>query len=115
MSCKYEIHEDDIGTEFIVIINKCEDGVESPLDISSATLLQVIIKRSDDTTVTGAASFTSVASGGTADGSDGKISYFTVTGDLTPTGTYKIQGIVTTPVGKWSSEVDHFKVKDNLL
>jgi len=114
MACNNEIHQDDLGTEFLVTITECLSGVDTPLDISSATSKDIIFKKSDGTILTKSAIFTSIPSGGTGTGSDGKISYFTVVGDLTPVGTYKLQGVVTTSKGSWSSTIDKFKVISNL-
>lgn len=114
MSCNNEIHENDVGTEFIVTITECLNGVETPLDISSATLKEIVFVDPDGAKTVFTAVFTSIPSGGAGDGSDGKISYFSVLGDLSPIGKYKMQGIVTTPAGKWSSTIDTFKVKANL-
>lgn len=113
MACN-EIHKDDIGTEFMVTVQQCINNVETPLDISSSTVREIVFKKPDGTTLTKTASYTSVSSGGAGDGTDGKISYFTISGDLDSVGTYKIQGIVTTPLGKWYSTIDSFKVKSNL-
>jgi len=112
--CNSEIHQDDIGTEFIVTITECVNGVDVALDISSATVMIIKFRKSDATVELHTAAFTSINSGGAGDGSDGKISYYTVAGDLDLTGTYKIQGVVTTPAGNWSSVIDSFKVKSNL-
>ena len=114
MACKNEIHENDIGTEFIVTITECINGTDVPLDISTATLKQIVFTKSDKTKVVFPAVWTPISSGGTGNGSDGQISYTTVSGDLTPMGSFKIQGIVTTPFGQWSSTIDKFKVEKNL-
>ena len=66
MACNNEIHQDDLGTEFLVTIVECVGGVETPVDISTATLKQIIFVQPDGTVLTKTASFTSVASGGTA-------------------------------------------------
>ena len=114
MTCNNEIHENDVGTEFIVTITECVNGVDVPLDISTATLKEIVFIKADGAKVTFIADWTSIASGGTGDGTDGQISYFSVAGDLTPKGAYKLQGIVTTPLGKWYSTIDKFKVEKNL-
>jgi hypothetical protein len=119
MACKDEIHEEDEGTEFITIIQKCVDGVLSPMDVSNATSKIIKFKRAGAATEVRNAVFTSIASGGTGDGTDGKISYFSVLGDLPVTGktspsTYKIQGKVINPAGTWSSTIEKFKVYPNL-
>ena len=114
MACNNEIHENDIGTEFIVTITECVEGIDTPLDISTATLKEIVFIKADGTKVTFTADWTSIASGGAGDGTDGQISYFSVNSDLTPIGTFKLQGIVTTPAGKWYSTIGKFKVKSNL-
>lgn len=115
MTCNNEIHENDVGTEFIVTIVECINDVFVPVDISSATLMQItFVRTSDGSKMVKTAAFTSIASGGAGDGTDGNISYFSLITDLTPVGTYKIQGIVTTPAGSWSSVIDKFKVLANL-
>ena len=115
MACSNEIHKDDIGTEFVVSIVECINGVDVAVDISTATLKEIIFLKADETTrLAKIAVFTSIASGGAGDGTDGKISYFSIAGDLDQLDKYKIQGIVTTPAGKWYSTIDSFKVIDNL-
>ena len=114
MTCNSEIHENDVGTEFIVTITHCVNGVEVPLPIPTATLKEIVFIKSGGDKVTFTADWTLGISGGAGDGTDGQISYFSQEGDLTPTGTYKIQGVVTTPSGKWYSAIDKFKVKSNL-
>lgn len=116
MACNNEIHENDIGTEFIATITECDgSGMQIPLDISTATLIQITFRNPLGVVTTKAVSFTSIDSGGTGTGSDGKISYFTVDQDLVPSGAYRIQGIVTTPAGKWSSSIERFNVVRNLV
>jgi hypothetical protein len=48
------------------------------------------------------------------DGSDGKIRYITVDGDLDAIGKWKIQARVVMPTGSWSSNLSSFKVYGNL-
>ena len=56
---------------------------------------------------------TAVLSG---DGSDGKMQYIIVLNtELDQKGNWKIQGIVELPSGKWSTDIDKFKVYENLL
>jgi len=117
MSCNNaEIHKNDVGTEFIVtILDFTEDNNGEIVDISTATAKQIIFLKPDGVTkITNPAVFTSIASGGTADGTDGKLSYFSVSGDLDAIGQYKIQATITTPGGYWSTTISKFKVVDNL-
>lgn len=114
MACENEIHENDIGTEFIFTIVECINDVDTHVDISTSTSRKIFFVDIDDGRDEYDAVYTSVASGGAGDGSDGKISYFTVLGDLSPIGGFKMQGVVTTPSGKWHSKIDSFEVKENL-
>ena len=98
-----EIHANDIGTKFVVTI---KDG-DSAVNVSSATTKQIIIKKPSGTTLTNAAAFSS-------DGSDGKIYYSAVSGDLDEIGTYKIQGKVVITDGTFYTDIQSFKVHRNL-
>lgn len=114
MACNNEIHQNDTGTEFIVTIMECLNGVDTPLDISSSIAKEIVFQKADGSSVVFTAEYTLPQSGGSGTGSDGKLSYFTLYEDLSPAGSFKIQGIVTTPSGKWYSTIDKFKVKANL-
>lgn len=98
MSCN-EIHVDDVGTEFIVTIEDC-DG---PVDISAYTPLELTFAKPDGTKVTKTATFLT-------DGTDGKIHYITVAGDIDAEGTWQIQGLV----GGFHSSISSFPVYRNL-
>ncbi|HIF54732.1 MAG TPA: hypothetical protein EYF94_02675 [Porticoccaceae bacterium] len=113
MTCQNEIHDGDVGTEFIVTITECIAGIETPVDISTSITRKIIWLNPDGVKTEYTAAYTLPASGGVGNGTDGQISYFTTLGDLV-TGSYKIQVKVTTPEGIWSSEIDRFKVKANL-
>ena len=114
MSC-VAIHENDIGTEFIVTITECDDtGTPVPVDISTATSKQFKFLRDDGSVLIVPAEFTLPASGGTGDGTDGMLSYFSVEGDLTPPGACQLQGIVQLPAGTWHSEITNFFIYENL-
>ena len=98
-----QIHVGDIGTTLIVTI--LEDG--SVVDISSASSLQIIIKKPDATTLTKTGVFTT-------DGTDGKMQYVSIAGDFDQSGNYRIQGKVNLTSGNYSSSVGSFKVHCNL-
>ena len=98
-----QIHVGDIGTTLIVTI--LEDG--SVVDISSASSLQIIIKKPDATTLTKTGVFTT-------DGTDGKMQYVSIAGDFDQSGNYRIQGKVDISGGTYSSSVGSFKVHCNL-
>ena len=98
-----EIHLDDVGTRFEVTIK--DDGVV--VDISAASVKEIIFKRQNGSLLTKSASFTT-------DGTDGRIDYTTVSGDLTQVGIWNIQAKITLGSGTWRSEVEEFEVFDNL-
>ena len=98
-----QIHVGDIGTTLIVTI--LEDG--SVVDISSASSLQIIIKKPDATTLTKTGVFTT-------DGTDGKMQYVSIAGDFDQSGNYRIQGKVNLTSGNYSSSDGAFKVHCNL-
>lgn len=103
MACTEEIHVGDIGTVFEVTI---KDG-SSVVDISSATALQIIFKKPDDSSLTKIAIFSS-------DGTDGKMKYTSVANDLNISGSWRLQGRVVMPVGEWRSTTGNFGVYKNL-
>jgi len=104
MACSiYEIHVDDIGTAFQLIMKECEDIV----DVSSALTKEIVFKKPDKTIIIQTAEFKT-------DGTDGIIQYITIADDLDLKGTWYIQGVVTLPTGTWSSDISKFKVYANL-
>tara|TARA_R110000824_G_scaffold395962_1_gene597094 strand:+ start:603 stop:911 length:309 start_codon:yes stop_codon:yes gene_type:complete len=100
---KNEIHKDDIGTKFLVTIY---DG-SSVVNVSGSSSKQIIFKKPAGTKLTKSAAFDS-------DGTDGKIYYAAVAGDLDETGTYEIQGKVIVTDGTFYTDIQTFKVHRNL-
>ena len=98
-----EIHQNDVGTQFLVTV---KDG-SSAVNISSATTKQLIIKKPSGTKLTKAAAYST-------DGTDGKIYYNTVADDLDEAGTYKLQGKVIISDGTFYTDITTFKVYRNL-
>jgi len=98
-----EIHEDDVGTKLLITVT--DDG--SVVDISSASSLEIFIKKPAGTTL----NRTGVLE---TDGTDGKMYYITVAGDLDAAGNYKIQGRVTVTAGSFYTSLATFKVHCNL-
>lgn len=98
-----EIHVGDVGTMFIATL--VEDGVA--LDISAATTLEVVFAKPDGTAATRTAVFYS-------DGTDGKIRYATITGDLDQDGKWKVQAYVEMPSWSGHSDIATFRVYSNL-
>ena len=98
-----EIHVNDIGTQFIITI---KDG-GSAVDISSSTDQKVYIKKPNTTTLEKDASFLT-------DGTDGKIEYIAVAGDLDSPGNYKIQAKIEMGGSVYYSSSATFKVHCNI-
>lgn len=98
-----EIHVGDVGTIFQVTINSA--GI--PVDVSSATLKNIILRNPVGRKITGAASFVNT-------GADGKIKYSTVAGNINMSGIWNLQVEITMPTGSWKSDISEFKVYENL-
>ena len=98
-----QIHVGDIGTTLIGTV--LDGGVA--VDISSASSIQMILSKPDQTTLTKTASLNS-------DGLDGKMKYVTIDGDIDQAGNYKIQGKVVLGSATYSSSISTFKVYCNI-
>lgn len=99
-----EIHVADIGTQFIVTIKDEDSAV---VNISSATTKQLTFSRPNGTSL--------VVSGTlVTDGTDGKMKYTTVSGDLSVAGIYRLQGYVVISGLQLYSDIVSFKVFSNL-
>lgn len=98
-----EIKKDDIGTIFILTI---KDG-ETTVPIQSASTKEVCFEKPDGSVVTKDAAFLT-------DGSDGKIIYTSVSGDLDIVGGWRIQAHVVIDTGTFSSSIEPFTVGKNI-
>ena len=99
-----EIHIADVGTVFEVTL--MDDVV--PVDVSSATDMKIIFEKPDGTKVINTAVHKT-------DGTDGIIKYtVSLDTELDQKGNWKIQANVQLPIGQWSSDIDRFKVYENL-
>jgi hypothetical protein len=98
-----EIHYGDIGVNFnITVMN----GTEI-LNVSNANSISIIFQKPDSTDLTKTASLTT-------NGTDGKIKYTTVAGDLDQTGTWQIQARVNFGASVFSTDIQKFKVYRNI-
>jgi len=98
-----QIHVGDVGTQLIMTVK--DDG--AIVNISSASTLDVIIKKPDGVNYTkGGQLYT--------DGTDGKMYYTSVSGDFNSAGNYKLQGRVVLASGTYYTSVSDFKVYCNL-
>ena len=98
-----EIHVEDVGTEFRILIT--EEG--TAVDLSTATLLQIIFRKPDSTTLEVDADYYT-------DGTDGLIKYNVVDGDIDQAGQWRIQAYVEVGSAKYCSSTGTFKVLCNL-
>lgn len=96
--------ENAIGVEFILVIKKNR----ATQDISSATIKQIIFGKPDGTLSTKTANFVT-------NGVDGKLSYITIDGDLTPVGSWKMQANLELSGGfKGKTTIVYFSVSPNI-
>lgn len=102
-----ELQVGDVGTAITVTVVK--PGTSTPVDISSATVLHIILGPPGE----GAAPVTKTAAFVT-NGVDGKMQYVTQAGDLSAAGSWKVQGYFENPAGKWHTAKGKFKVNSNV-
>ena len=98
------VHNGDIGTIFRLTIT---DTSGTAIDVSTAMTKYINFQDPSGVRMQKTASFYT-------DGTDGKIQYTTVSGDIDSVGTWQIQGWVETSLGKFWTEKDSFKVYSTL-
>ncbi len=98
-----EIHVNDVGTKFLVTIK--DDGVA--VDVSSASSITMKFKKPDDEVISRTGTLDST-------GTDGKVYYTTIAGDLDEAGLYKLQAVVNLSSGTYYTDIYSFKVHCNL-
>lgn len=99
-----EIRKDDIGIRFTITIQ--DDG--SIVDISAVTTKEILLKKPCGTLLEKSATFTT-------DGTDGKMYYDSISGDLDQIGSWKIQGhIIFSSSSEFRTDYTSFKVFRNL-
>lgn len=109
MSFVEQAHVNDIGTVFrVTIYDTTSTGGSTVADVSDTTTRTLFFGRPNGTTFARSAVFTT-------DGTDGKIEYTTVDGDLDMAGTWSIQAYVVSSGGSWNSTVGNFRVFENLI
>lgn len=104
MACVREVHEDDIGTQFLVTLKDEDCDI---INVSTATVKQIIFQKPDGTRVVKTAGFDT-------DGSDGIIYYTTVAGDLDQHGIWQLQGYIEMGGASWYSNTYSFNVSRNI-
>jgi hypothetical protein len=104
MSCESQLHVGDKNFTFQVTVG--EDCL--PIDISTSTSKIIVFTKPDGSILEKTALFVT-------DGTDGKISYSTVDGDIDQAGMWKIQAEVEFGSGSYyHSNIKLFKVMCNL-
>lgn len=98
-----EIYVNDWGTVFEVTL---VDENDAAIDVSLATTQEIRFRKPDGVMDVQTSVFTT-------DGTDGKIEYTTVAGDLDVAGRWSIQGHVILPTGDWQSAIGEFHVREN--
>jgi PKD repeat protein len=98
-----EVHVGDINVLFVITL---KDNT-TVVDISSATTKEIIFKKSDGTTLTKTALFST-------DGTDGKVQYATISGDINMSGLWSVQAHIISSSGEWKSSVANFDVYGNI-
>lgn len=99
-----KVHDGDIGTVFRLTI---VDADLSAIDVSSATVKKIYFQDSSGNVTSKDAEFYT-------DGSDGIIQYTAVSGDIDEAGTWRIQGYVEMPDGKFFTAQTTFVVMASL-
>lgn len=99
-----EIHKNDIGTLFVITV---KDEAGAVVNISTATVTEIIFKLPGGTILTKTGAFAT-------DGSDGVLHYTTIVGDLSTVGNWGMQAHVTMPAGEWHSDETSFRVWENI-
>lgn len=100
-----QIHVNDVGT---IIEAQITDEFGNIVNISTATGLQMLFQLPDGGTFIRTAVLST-------DGSDGKMRYVTVTGDLSQAGSWKVQAYVLFSTTSWHSVITTFTVARNVL
>lgn len=98
-----EIHKNDVGVKFLVTV---KDG-SSVIDLSTATVIQLLFFKPSEAIVTKTAILNTT-------GTDGKMYYTSVAGDLNEEGTWSLQGYLENPAGSWHTDIVTFDVYRNL-
>lgn len=99
-----DLHVTDIGTEIRVTVM---DG-SSLLDVSTATVKKILFKHKTGVTFSRDAAFVT-------DGTDGKIKYILVQGDIDLQGKWELQVYLEFSTGKWHSSKATFEAAANIV
>ena len=108
--CATNLQVGVIDAKLEVVILECDEvtGAEVPVDISSASVKALYIRRPDYTLLTKTATFST-------DGTDGKLFVQTEAGDINIEGTYRVQGHIAMTGWNGRSTIGEFEVDENLV
>ena len=98
------IHVGDVGTIFRLTITKDD---MTAVDVSLASVKTFYFKKPDGTKLTKTAEFST-------DGTDGKLVYTAIAGDIDKAGTWQVQAYVEIGTAKYYSTKQTFSVHSNL-
>ena len=98
------VHNGDIGTVFELTI---VDTDKVSIDVSTAAVKYIYFQDPTGARMRKTATFTT-------DGTDGKIEYVTIAGDIDEVGTWQVQGYAETSLGKFYTEKMSFQVLSTL-
>ena len=101
-----EIHQNDIGTRFLITI-KDDGNLVNISGVDGSSVHQVNIRKPSDVVINRNATLQDF-------GISGVMFYDTVAGDLDEAGFYKLQAKVVIPSGTYFTDVHTFKVHSNI-
>ena len=101
-----EIHQDDIGTRFLITVK--DDGeLVNISGVGGSTIHQISFRKPSDTVVNRNATLQDF-------GISGVMFYDSIAGDLDEAGLYKLQAKVVVPSGTYYTDIYSFKVHSNI-
>ena len=98
-----EIHVNDVGTRFLITVK--DDG--DIVNVSGVSSISLIFKKPSDTVIYRSGLLYT-------NGTDGKVYYDAVAGDLDEAGYYKLQGRVSFTSGVYYTDIHTFQVHCNI-
>ena len=101
-----EIHQDDVGTRFLITV-KDDGNLVNISGVSGGSIHQVSIRKPSDTVIDRNATLQDY-------GISGVMHYDSVAGDLDEAGVYKLQAKVVIPSGTYYTDIYTFKVHSNI-
>ena len=97
-----DIRKGDIG---VLFRNTVKDQNENVVDISSASYMRLDFKKPLSSVLL------SVTPVFTSGGTDGRIQYFSVSGDLDEVGVYEMQAYIVVGSGQFHTDIKRFRVE----